>query len=103
MRSTLMISAPKSARIIVAVGPATTVLRSRTLMPVSGGGKTLKIAYRDLRTSSVSYYRRMTSAFGARQSKGEPNLKKTLTIVSLLTLLIGVAWLSRPAKGDDSL
>ena len=30
-------------------------------------------------------------------------LEKTLTIVSLLTLVIGVAWVSRPAKADDSL
>src|ERR1700686_359667 len=49
MRSTLRISAPKSARIIVAVGPATTVLRSRTRTPVSGGGKELKIARTRLR------------------------------------------------------
>jgi len=45
----------------------------------------------------------LRAAVGARQSKGEPNLKKTLTIVSLLTLAIGLAWVSRPAKADDSL
>src|SRR5271167_1753144 len=43
MRSTLMMSAPRSARIMVAVGPATTVLKSSTRTPVSGGGKKLKI------------------------------------------------------------
>ncbi len=30
-------------------------------------------------------------------------MKRTLTIVSLLTLMIGVVWVSRPAKADDSL
>ncbi len=39
---------------------------------------------------------------GARHHKRR-NLKKLLTIVSLLTLVIGLAWVSRPAKADDSL
>jgi hypothetical protein len=34
---------------------------------------------------------------------GNKNLKKTLTIFSLLTLVVGLAWVSRPAKADDSL
>src|ERR1700676_2861759 len=34
---------------------------------------------------------------------GEQNVKKTLTVFSLLTLVVGLAWVSRPAKADDSL
>jgi hypothetical protein len=41
--------------------------------------------------------------FGVRQIKRRNNLKKALTIVSLMTLVIGLAWVSRPAKADDSL
>jgi hypothetical protein len=42
------------------------------------------------------------SAFGARHSQRR-NLKKTLTIVSLMMMVIGLVWLARPAKADDPL
>src|SRR5580658_1736013 len=45
VRSTLIMSAPRSERIMLAVGPATMVLRSRTRIPSSTGAKKTKITW----------------------------------------------------------
>src|SRR6202035_4258025 len=70
IRSTLTMSAPRSARIMVAVGPATTVLRSRIRTPVSGGGKELKIA-RARAPAAVRWTDRAASAQLHRLADGD--------------------------------